>query len=124
MTDVTSCLGPIDHIPDKLAMVASTVSSKMIEAMAHSEGFKFVDCLTGKPFLLCLVQSYRVLLSGFKFIGNTALELERAGYEVPFGYEEAIGFMFGSEIRDKDGIAATVSNHLLYLHCGLWQGVS
>lgn len=51
----------------------------------------------------------RVILTGFKFIGNTALDLERAGYEVPFGYEEAIGFMFGSEIRDKDGIAATVS---------------
>jgi phosphomannomutase len=28
---------------------------------------------------------------------------------VPFGYEEAIGYMFGSEIRDKDGVAATVS---------------
>ncbi|KAG9318307.1 hypothetical protein JVU11DRAFT_391 [Chiua virens] len=76
---------------DQLAMVASTVSSKMIEAMAKQEGFKFVDCLTG-----------------FKFIGNTALDLNRAGYEVPFGYEEAIGFMFGSEIRDKDGIAATM----------------
>jgi len=76
---------------DKLAMVASTVSSKMVEVMAHREGFKFVDCLTG-----------------FKFIGNTALDLERAGYEVSFGYEEAIGFMFGSEIRDKDGIAATL----------------
>ncbi|KIJ69608.1 hypothetical protein HYDPIDRAFT_80976 [Hydnomerulius pinastri MD-312] len=76
---------------EKLAMVASTVSSKMVEAMAHIEGFKFVDCLTG-----------------FKFIGNTALDLVRAGYEVPFGYEEAIGFMFGSEIRDKDGIAATL----------------
>ena len=32
---------------DKLAMVASTVSSKMIEAMATAEGFKFTDCLTG-----------------------------------------------------------------------------
>jgi phosphomannomutase len=32
----------------KLAMVASTVSSKMIEAMAQHEGFKFVECLTGK----------------------------------------------------------------------------
>jgi len=72
-------------------MVASTVSSKMVEVMAHREGFKFVDCLTG-----------------FKFIGNTALDLERTGYEVSFGYEEAIGFMFGSEIRDKDGIAATL----------------
>ncbi|KAI5983862.1 hypothetical protein EDD15DRAFT_2178391 [Pisolithus albus] len=75
----------------KLAMIASTVSSRMIEAMARVEGFKFVDCLTG-----------------FKFIGNTALDLVAAGYEAPFGYEEAIGFMFGSEIRDKDGVAATV----------------
>ena len=45
---------------------------------------------------------------GFKFIGNTALRLEQEGFEVPFGYEEAIGFMFGSKIRDKDGVAATV----------------
>jgi len=77
---------------EKLAMVASTVSSKMIEAMAEREGFKFVECLTG-----------------FKFIGNTALNLVESGFEVPFGYEEAIGYMFGSEIRDKDGVAATVS---------------
>lgn len=77
---------------DKLAMVASTVSSKMIEAMAKREGFKFVECLTG-----------------FKYIGNTALDLVKEGYEVPFGYEEAIGFMFGSEIRDKDGVAATLA---------------
>lgn len=47
---------------------------------------------------------------GFKFIGNTALDLVKEGYEVPFGYEEAIGYMFGSEIRDKDGVAATVSS--------------
>ncbi|KAG6864147.1 hypothetical protein C0991_012125 [Blastosporella zonata] len=76
---------------DKLAMVASTVSSKMLEAVAKVEGFNFVECLTG-----------------FKFIGNTALDLVKQGYEVPFGYEEAIGYMFGSEIRDKDGVAATV----------------
>ncbi|KAL0061075.1 hypothetical protein AAF712_012069 [Marasmius tenuissimus] len=75
----------------KLAMVASTVSSKMVEAMAKSEGFKFADCLTG-----------------FKYIGNKAVDLVAQGYEVPFGYEEAIGFMFGSEIRDKDGVAASV----------------
>ena len=33
---------------DKLAMVASTVSSKMIERMAEVENFKFVECLTGE----------------------------------------------------------------------------
>ncbi|ESK96831.1 phosphoglucomutase 1 [Moniliophthora roreri MCA 2997] len=75
----------------KLAMVASTVSSKMIEAIAEREGFKFVECLTG-----------------FKYIGNMALDLVKQGYHVPFGYEEAIGFMFGSDVRDKDGVAATV----------------
>ncbi|KAG6889788.1 hypothetical protein C0992_004206 [Termitomyces sp. T32_za158] len=77
---------------NKLAMVVSTVSSKMLETVAKVEGFKFVECLTG-----------------FKFIGNTALDLVQLGYEVPFGYEEAIGYMFGSEIRDKDGVAATVT---------------
>ena len=49
------------------------------------------------------------LASGFKFIGNTALTLVAEGYEVPFGYEEAIGYMFGPQIRDKDGVAASVS---------------
>ncbi|KAG8685022.1 Phosphoglucomutase-3 [Ceratobasidium sp. 395] len=33
---------------EKLAMVASTVSSKLIGAMAAKEGFKFVESLTGK----------------------------------------------------------------------------
>ncbi|KAL4249554.1 phosphohexose mutase family protein [Abortiporus biennis] len=76
---------------DKLAMVASAVSSKMVEAMAIKEGFKFSECLTG-----------------FKYIGNTGLDLEAQGYHVPFGYEEAIGFMFGTHIRDKDGVAASM----------------
>ncbi|KAH9483817.1 putative phosphoribomutase [Psilocybe cubensis] len=76
---------------EKLAMVASTVSSKMIQSMADVEGFKFEECLTG-----------------FKFIGNTALRLVDQGFDVPFGYEEAIGYMFGSQVRDKDGVAATM----------------
>jgi phosphoglucomutase len=79
---------------DKLAMVASTVSSKMLEKMAKVEGFAFKESLTG-----------------FKYIGNKALELEREGFCVPFGYEEAIGYMFEEEVRDKDGLAATVSNN-------------
>ena len=37
-----------DDAPDRLAMVASTVSSKMVERIAEHEGFKFVECLTGE----------------------------------------------------------------------------
>jgi len=46
---------PNDHVwlVGQLAMVASTVSSKMIEAMAHKEGFKFVECLTGAKSRYC-----------------------------------------------------------------------
>lgn len=33
--------------PDKLSMIASAVSSKIIEAMAAAEGFNFTECLTG-----------------------------------------------------------------------------
>jgi phosphoglucomutase len=35
----------------------------------------------------------------------------KEGYRVPFGYEEAIGFMLNTGIRDKDGVAATVNAH-------------
>ena len=43
--------------PGKLAMVASTVSSKMLEAMAQKEGFTFVESLTGMP-RACSVACY------------------------------------------------------------------
>jgi phosphomannomutase len=68
-----------------------------------------VECLTGQFFVQSLPHTLTISFTpGFKFIGNTALTLVEQGLEVPFGYEEAIGFMFGSEIRDKDGVAATV----------------
>lgn len=59
----------------QVAMVVSTVSSKMLQVMANAEGFSFFETLTG-----------------FKWIGNKAKELEAAGYTVLFCYEEAIGF--------------------------------
>ncbi|ODV63674.1 phosphoribomutase PRM15 ASCRUDRAFT_5625 [Ascoidea rubescens DSM 1968] len=69
-------------------LLNSTVSSEIIGSMSQKLGFNFTDTLTG-----------------FKWIGNKAIELEEKGYLVPFGYEEAIGFMFNN-VHDKDGIAA------------------
>ncbi|CAL7946214.1 unnamed protein product [Xylocopa violacea] len=70
-------------------MLASTVSSKILASMAKQEGFNFEETLTG-----------------FKWMGNRAVELKKAGKVVLFAYEEAIGFMCGSIVLDKDGINA------------------
>lgn len=72
-----------------VAMCASTVSSKILAAMGQTEGFLFEETLTG-----------------FKWIGSRALQLQSEGYRVLLGYEEAIGFSCGGIIPDKDGISA------------------
>jgi phosphomannomutase len=71
----------------KCVMIASTVSSKILRAMAQKEGFKFEETLTG-----------------FKWIGNKADDSIREGYTFLFGYEVEIGFLVGDISLDKDGI--------------------
>lgn len=70
-------------------MLASTVSSKILRAMAKAEGFNFVETLTG-----------------FKWMGNKSHELINEGKTVLFAFEEAIGFMFSPTVLDKDGVSA------------------
>lgn len=47
-------------------------------------------------------------LTGFKWMGNKTAELQRQGKSVLFAYEEAIGFMCGTAVLDKDGISAGI----------------
>ncbi|MGH7327076.1 MAG: phospho-sugar mutase, partial [Polyangiaceae bacterium] len=48
-------------------------------------------------------------LTGFKWIANRAMELEREeNLAFVFGYEEALGYTVGDIVRDKDGISAAV----------------
>jgi phosphomannomutase len=49
---------------------------------------------------------YEETLTGFKWIATRAIELEKQGKRFVFGYEEALGYAFGSRVRDKDGISA------------------
>eukprot|EP00873_Tetraselmis_striata_P004074 jgi/Tetstr1/424338/TSEL_014903.t2 len=76
----------------EVAMLTTIVSSKMMAAMAAKEGFRFEQTLTG-----------------FKWLGNVAKDLEAQGYRTVFAFEEAIGFMFGTFEKDKDGISAAVA---------------
>ena len=73
----------------RLVLLASTVSSRMLAAMATEEGCRFKETLTG-----------------FKWLGNIAQDLQQEGYDPVYAYEEAIGYMFSNVVWDKDGIAA------------------
>ncbi|KAF2711763.1 hypothetical protein K504DRAFT_465506 [Pleomassaria siparia CBS 279.74] len=73
----------------KLAMLASTVSSRALHALSVREGFHFTETLTG-----------------FKWLGNVALDLEKQGYDVAYAYEEALGYMIPTTVHDKDSITA------------------
>ena len=71
------------------AMLSSAVSSRMISRMCERNGIHWEETLTG-----------------FKWLGNRALELRGAGYDVIFAYEEALGYMCHDIVLDKDGVLA------------------
>jgi phosphomannomutase len=73
------------------AVVATIVSSPMLGRIAEDLGVHYEETLTG-----------------FKWIADRAIALEREGCEFVFGYEEALGYCIGGAVRDKDGISAAV----------------
>lgn len=82
------------------AVLASIVSSRMLKRVATVEGLQYHDTLTG-----------------FKWLGNRAVDLRAAGVSVLFAYEEALGYCVGDLICDKDGLSAAahfveMANHL------------
>ncbi|XP_049848681.1 probable phosphoglucomutase-2 [Schistocerca gregaria] len=73
----------------KLVVASSTVSSKMLKALAEREGFEYGETLTG-----------------FKWIGNLLYDAKKNGKTPLFAFEESIGYMVGDVCWDKDGIHA------------------
>ncbi|KAM4589105.1 glucose 1,6-bisphosphate synthase [Fundulus diaphanus] len=76
---------------ESVYMLATTVSSKILQAFARIEGFHFEETLPG-----------------FKWIGNRIHELSKTGNRVIFAFEESIGFLCGSMVPEKDGVTAAV----------------
>jgi phosphomannomutase len=70
-------------------VVTSVVSSSLLARMAEAAGVQAAEVLTG-----------------FKWIARAALE--RPGTRFVFGYEEALGYLVGDAVRDKDGIGAAL----------------
>ncbi len=76
---------------ERRVVMATIVSSPMLGVIARALGVRYEETLTG-----------------FKWIANRAIELQRKGYAFVFGYEEALGYTVGEAVRDKDGIGAAV----------------
>ena len=77
------------HAGEHRVVMTTIASSPMLSAIARALGVHYEETLTG-----------------FKWIANRAVELERAGEAFVFGYEEALGYAVGNIVRDKDGISA------------------
>jgi len=77
---------------DGRVVINTIVSSPMLGAIAEQHGARWEQTLTG-----------------FKWIANRAMELNKKGEaRFVFGYEEALGYTVGRLVRDKDGIGTAV----------------
>jgi phosphomannomutase len=77
---------------DKRMVATTIVSSQLLSFLAKQTG-----------------ADYRETLTGFKWIGNAAMDYEQqTGGRFVVGYEEALGYSVGPLVRDKDGVSACV----------------
>ena len=82
-------------------VLCSAVSSQMLSSIANDMGVSFEETLTG-----------------FKWLGNRARELEENGNACIFAYEEALGYMIPSVLFDKDGVLAAAVFLSACMHWG------
>ena len=86
-------------LPKNGAIVKSIVSTEMVRIIGEDFGVAVVDVLTG-----------------FKFIAEKIQEFEESGeFDFLFGFEESFGYLSGKDVRDKDGVNAS----LLLAECAL-----
>ncbi|MCH5304744.1 MAG: phospho-sugar mutase, partial [Ruminococcus sp.] len=74
-------------------VVKTIVSTKLVEKLCEKYGAELKNVLTG-----------------FKYIGEVILGLEKQGKEdnYLFGFEESYGYLSGSYVRDKDAVVASM----------------
>ncbi len=78
-------------LPEAPVALKSIVSTEMARAVAERFGAEMEDTFTG-----------------FKFLAERMKAHETDGKTVLFAFEEAIGYAFGTAVRDKDAVTAAV----------------
>ena len=83
----------LQGLPEDGVFVRSIVSTNMADAIADYYGIELVEVLTG-----------------FKFIGQKILKMEKTGKGTYlFGMEESYGCLTGTYARDKDAVVASMA---------------
>ena len=80
-------------LPKDPIIVKTIVTTKLVDSICRKYGAECRDVLTG-----------------FKYIGETILNLEKVHEEnrYVFGFEESCGYLAGSYVRDKDAVVASM----------------
>ena len=81
------------NIPSNGAVISTIVSTPMLDVIAKDKGVKVFRTLTG-----------------FKYIGEKIRQFETKELDGTylFGFEESIGYLVGTHVRDKDAVVATL----------------
>ena len=81
------------NLPENPVIVKTIVTTKLVSEICKTYGAKCTDVLTG-----------------FKYIGETILNLENKNeeYRYVFGFEESCGYLAGTYVRDKDAVVASM----------------
>ncbi len=90
---ILSCKKANGTLPEKPVVVKTIVSTKLINKLCEK-----YDC------------ELKNVLTGFKYIGEVILNLEKKGEEnrYLFGFEESYGYLSGTYVRDKDAVVASM----------------
>ncbi len=78
-------------LPKNGVILNTIVTSTIGEKIANEYGIKSFSTLTG-----------------FKYIGEKITEFDSTEDEFVFGYEESFGYLYGTEVRDKDGVISSM----------------
>lgn len=81
------------EIPENGAMISTIVSTPLLDRLAEFYGVKVYRTLTG-----------------FKYIGEKIRQFEKKELDGTFlfGFEEAIGYLVGTHVRDKDAVGTSM----------------
>ena len=90
---ILSCRKEAGNLPEKPVVVKTIVTTKLINKLCEKYGCELKNVLTG-----------------FKYIGEVILNLEKKGEEdrYIFGFEESYGYLSGTYVRDKDAVVASM----------------